>query len=111
MSKDLLLAQRPRRLEAVDLGPRGVHYVRSLYVPDAMAHYKAMEGIEDKQELAALQLAAFVCDAAGVPELTLEEARELVPRLEWQELNAILKTISGMNSLGNDALEDARKKA
>lgn len=104
-----ILGAKDRKIQPVEVPEwGGVVHVRSLSTAEAFALEQAMRPLEDRGEIAACQLAAFLCDEAGVQ--LFADFRAAMPVLE--KLPAVIKRVvtAGMVLNGMGSLEDSKEK-
>jgi hypothetical protein len=86
----------------------GTVHVRSLSTTEALSLEQTMRPIEDRGELMACQLAAFLCDEAGTPLFsTYQEAQPMLGKSP-----AVLRRVinAGMAANGMGPIEDTKEK-
>jgi hypothetical protein len=104
-----ILGAKDRKIVAVDVPEwGGAVHVRSLSAAEALALEQTMRPIEDRGDLMACQLAAFLCDEEGTPLFaTYQEALPMLGRLP----RVIRRVVTaGMEVNGMGSLEDAKEK-
>lgn len=107
LTREQLLAARPRKVRAVDIDG-GAVCVRMLYASEAIDLQQQMASLEaDVSELLAVQVSAFLCDDAGVPLLSVEDARALVRSRSPAEMRRIVEAGIELNGLGQESVEAA----
>jgi hypothetical protein len=104
-----ILGAKDRKIVAVEVPEwGGTVHVRSLSAAEALSLEQIMRPIEDRGELMACQLAAFLCDEAGTPLFASHQ--EALPMLE--RLPRVIRRVvdAGMLINGMGSLEDAKEK-
>lgn len=112
LSTSDFLQPAPRRLQAVDLPVRGGQaLVRGLLALEAMALSDRLQKLdaENRHEILATQLCAYLSDDRGMAILTPEQAQQAVALMEPVDLREILQAGQAMNSIGDKAVEAAEK--
>ncbi len=111
LTRDLLLAAKPRKVETVDVEGIGHVCIRSLSARDALALEVQMRGDRDSAEglasIVGAQLASFICDAEGNQILSIEDAAQLVVHWSANQVRAVIREGVRLNALGSDSVEEA----
>jgi len=104
-----ILGAKDRKIVPVDVPEwGGTVHVRSLSTEEAFALEKVMRPFEERTDIMACQLAAFMCDEAGAPLFgSYQEALPVLARSP-----ATLKRVvsAGMMVNGMGSLEDSKEK-
>jgi hypothetical protein len=104
-----ILGAKDRKIVAVDVPEwGGTVHVRSLSTAEAFNLEQTMRPFEDRRDIMACQLAAFLCDEAGTA--LFASYQEALPVLDRSP--AVLRRVvsAGMTVNGMGSLEDAKEK-
>jgi hypothetical protein len=104
-----ILGAKDRKIVAVDVPEwGGTVHVRSLSTAEAFALEQIMRPFEDRSDIMACQLAAFMCDEAGAP--LFSSYQEALPVLARTPATLRRVINAGMTVNGMGPLEDAKEK-
>ncbi len=88
----------------------GSVYVRALPAIEALNLFGSVKTSgDDSPRLTAIQVAAYLCDASGVPLGTIEQCLSMLATLSQRDVSAILRAGTEMNRIDGNAIEGAAK--
>ena len=112
MRADILLSgtRRMTRVELPEIGEGVAVNVRALSLPEYEKLLAEVEQSEDisATEAAAKQLEVYACNESAEPVFTLEQARQFVTKHELWLAKRIIGAAKLLNSLSQEAVENAR---
>lgn len=101
LTKEQILAQRPRAVEAVDVPEwNGTVHVRKLTIAEQIAMEAEFEPLDENDitGLTAVRLAFYLCEETGAPLLTIAESLAAVRgHMEAPAVDRILKAGAILN--------------
>ncbi|HEY3679036.1 MAG TPA: hypothetical protein VGL45_09970 [Bradyrhizobium sp.] len=104
-----ILGAKDRKIVAVDVPEwGGTVHVRSLSTAEAFALEQVMRPFEERSDIMACQLAAFVCDESGAP--LFATYKDALPILARSPATLRRVVTAGMTVNGMGSLEDAKEK-
>jgi hypothetical protein len=111
MNREQLLAARPKLVKSFDISGIGSVNLRVLTGREALALDVQLRKDRDTAEglasIVAVQLAAFICDEAGAPILSLEDAAQLIDQWSAGQVRSVISHGAKLNALGEASVEEA----